>query len=151
MDFDYRKAGRRAPDKAPVAMAAVAREAGRLLERAAVAPDRLVLGGRSYGGRMGSMAVAEGLPAAGLVLLSYPLHPPGQPERLRSAHFPQIRVPCLFLSGRSDPFGTPEEFERALSLLPGPVTLVWLKGGHDPTRQDALIVAAVKEWLGTLV
>src|SRR6478735_7031730 len=72
-------------------------------------PGSLVLGGRSYGGRMCSMAVAQGLPAAGLILLSYPLHPPGKPENLRVEHFPEINVPVLVISGKSDPFGSPDE------------------------------------------
>jgi uncharacterized protein len=107
-----------------------------------------VLGGRSYGGRMCSMAVAEGQPAAGLVLLSYPLHPPGKPENLRTEHFPALRVPCLFVSGERDPFGSPAEFDEAVQAIPGPVTQVWLPGGHDPRNQDEAIAAAVKDWLG---
>jgi predicted alpha/beta-hydrolase family hydrolase len=114
VDFPYRKAGRRAPDKAPVAVAHVRAEAAALVERAGVAPGRLVLGGRSYGGRMCSMAVAEGLPAAGLVLLSYPLHPPGKPDNLRIEHLPAIEVPVLVVSGDKDPFGSPAEFEKHL-------------------------------------
>ena len=82
---------------------------------AGVKANRLVLGGRSYGGRMCSMAVAEGQPAAGLVLLSYPLHPPGKPENLRTEHFPDLRVPCLFVSGERDPFGSPAEFDEAVT------------------------------------
>ena len=75
-------------------------------------PQSVALGGRSFGGRMCSMAVAEGLPAAALVLIAYPLHPPGRADRLRVEHFPQISVPCLFVSGTRDPFGTPDEFAR---------------------------------------
>src|SRR5438045_7455239 len=76
MDFPYRKAGRKSPDKAPVLVEAVREGAAALAKRTGLPPDRLVLGGRSMGGRMCSMAVAEGLPALGLALLSYPLHPP---------------------------------------------------------------------------
>ena len=68
---------------------------------------------------MCSMAVAEGLPAAGLVLLSYPLHPPGKPEKLRTEHLPALEVPCLFVAGTRDPFGTPEEVEAATAADPG--------------------------------
>ncbi len=102
-DFPYRKAGKRAPDKAPVAVAAVREEAAALVAEAHIAARRLVLGGRSFGGRMCSLAVAEGLPAAGLVLLSYPLHPPGRADRLRTEHFGALDLPCLFVSGRKDP------------------------------------------------
>ncbi|MYH72686.1 MAG: hypothetical protein F4153_08960 [Acidimicrobiia bacterium] len=97
------------------------------------------------------MAVAEGMPAAGLVLLSYPLHPPKKPENLRIEHFPNINVPCLFISGDRDPFGTTEEFATHLPAIKGPVTTVWLEGeGHDPKKADAEIVAAIAGWLETL-
>lgn len=151
VDFPYRKAGRRAPDRAPVLIATIREEAAVLAASARVRPDRLVLGGRSMGGRMCSMAVADGLAATGLVLLSYPLHPPGRPERLRVEHLPQIRVPCLFVGGTRDPFGSPEEMEAATAAIPGEVTHVWLDGaGHDPKGQDARIAAAVAEWLDGL-
>ena len=149
-DFPYRKAGKRAPDKAPVAVAAVRAEAATLVAEARIAPRRLLLGGRSFGGRMCSLAVAEGLPAAGLVLLSYPLHPPGKPDSLRVDHFSSLDVPCLFVSGEKDPFGSPAEFERELAAIPGPVTTAWLRGGHDPKGQDAVIAAAVRRWLDSL-
>jgi len=150
MDFPYRKAGKRAPDRAPVAVAAVVAEAEALVASAGIEPEQLVLGGRSFGGRMCSMAVAEGLPAAGLVLLSYPLHPPGKPEKLRTEHFPALTVPCLFVSGDKDPFGHPDEFDDAVAAIPGPVTQVWLPGGHDPRNADAAIAEAVITWLATL-
>ena len=150
MDFPYRKAGKKAPDRAPVAIAAVRDEAAALVEEAGVDPASLVLGGRSFGGRMCSMAVAEGLPAAGLVLLSYPLHPPGKPEKLRTEHLPELDLPCLFVSGEKDPFGRPEELEAATAAIPGPVTHVWLPGGHDPRNADEAIAAAVVDWLAGL-
>jgi predicted alpha/beta-hydrolase family hydrolase len=148
VDFPYRRAGKKAPDRAPKAVACVREEADALAESAGVRANRLVLGGRSYGGRMCSMAVAEGQPAAGLVLLSYPLHPPGKPENLRTEHFPDLRVPCLFVSGERDPFGSPAEFDEAVKAVAGPVTQVWLPGGHDPRNQDEAIAAAVADWLG---
>ncbi len=150
MDFPYRKAGRKAPDRAPVAVAAVVEEATAAVGDAGVDPTRLVLGGRSFGGRMCSMAVAEGLPAAGLVLLSYPLHPPGRPEKLRTEHFGLLERPCLFVSGQKDPFASPAELEAAATAIPGPVSFVWLPGGHDPKNADDAIVGAVCDWLATL-
>jgi predicted alpha/beta-hydrolase family hydrolase len=150
MDFPYRKAGKRAPDRAPVAVAAVRAEAEALVAEAHVSPKRLVLGGRSFGGRMCSMAVAEGLPAAGLVLLSYPLHPPGKQDQLRVEHFGALDVPCLFVAGDKDPFGSPDEIDAAVAAIPGPVTKVWLRGGHDPKGQDDAIASAVVTWLRTL-
>ncbi len=148
VDFPYRRAGKKAPDRAPKAVACVREEADALAARAGVKANRLVLGGRSYGGRMCSLAVAEGQPAAGLVLLSYPLHPPGKPENLRTEHFPELKLPCLFVSGERDPFGSPDEFDAAVKAIPGPVTQVWLPGGHDPRNQDEVIAAAVEDWLG---
>src|SRR4249920_4189592 len=90
MDFPYRLAGRKAPDRPPVLLDAVRAAAAGLVERAGVAPGRLALGGRSMGGRMCSMAVADGLPAAALILISYPLHQPGRPEKLRTEHLPSL-------------------------------------------------------------
>ncbi|MGK2947823.1 MAG: alpha/beta hydrolase family protein [Acidimicrobiales bacterium] len=147
-DFTYRKEGRKAPDRAPKLVAAVVDEAEQLAERTGVAPERIVLGGRSMGGRMCSMAVADGLPAAGLVLICYPLHPPGKPERLRIEHLPAITVPCLFLSGTKDPFGTPEELEHHTASIAGPVTHVWLEGArHDLRGRDQEIAEAIATWL----
>ena len=95
------------------------------------------------------MAVAEGLPAAGLVLLSYPLHPPGRPDTLRIAHLPDIRVPVLAVSGSTDPFGSPAELTEHLAAIPGPVTTVFLPGPHLPTSQAA-VAEAVRGWLTAL-
>lgn len=148
-DFPYRKAGRRAPDRPPVLLATVRQEAADLAAELGVGPECLLLGGRSMGGRIASMAVAEGLAAWGLVLISYPLHPPGRPDRLRTEHFPQIEVPTLFVSGTRDSFGTVEELESATRTINGPVTHVWIENGrHELDRVDPRIVAAVKEWLG---
>ena len=150
MDFPARKAGRRGPDRAPVAIAAVCSEAQALAAREGIDPARLVLGGRSFGGRMCSMAVAEGLPAAGLVLLSYPLHPPGKHDQLRVDHFPALDVPCLFVSGERDPFGSPDELRAETKAIRGPVTLVFVPGAHDPKGQDDAVVGAVVDWLRSL-
>ncbi len=150
VDFPYRKEGRKAPDRAPKAIASLVEDAGTFVAETGVEPGGLVLGGRSYGGRMCSMAVAEGLPAAGLVLLSYPLHPPGKPENLRTDHFSSLEVPCLFVSGEKDPFGSPAELDEAVTAIAGPVTQVWLAGGHDPKNQDDAVAGAVVDWLASL-
>ena len=151
VDFPYRRVPPKAPARAPKLIACVEEEAARLAEDAGVAPEAIVFGGRSMGGRMCSMALAEGLPAAGLVLICYPLHPPGRPERLRTEHLPQLDLPCLFVSGTRDPFGSPAEFEEALAAIPGPVTTVWLDGArHDLRNQDDAITAAVTAWLADL-
>jgi predicted alpha/beta-hydrolase family hydrolase len=151
MDFPYRKAGRKAPDKAPVLVRSVVEEAEALARSLGVGTEALVLGGRSMGGRMCSMAVAEGLPAAGLVLLAYPLHPPGRPEKLRTEHLPDVRVPCLFVSGTRDPFGSPDELAAALEQVGGPVTVHLVEGGgHDLKRADAAVAAVVADWVARL-
>lgn len=148
VDFPYRKAGRKAPDRAPKLVACVVEEATALAEMIGVSPERVVLGGRSMGGRMCSMAVAEGLPAGGLVLISYPLHPPGRPERMRTDHFPAVDVPCLFISGTRDAFATPDELEAATAQIAGSVTHVWIEGeGHGLEGADALVATSVAEWL----
>ena len=148
MDFPYRKAGRRAPDRPPVLLDAVRQEAAALVAAARVRPDRLVLGGRSMGGRICSLAVADGLPACGLVLLSYPLHPPGQPAKLRIEHLPAITVRTLVVSGTGDPFGTPKELVTHLDTIGAPVTYVWVEGaGHEWKGRDRQIAEVVAAWI----
>jgi len=150
IDFGYRLAGKKVPDRAPVAIAHLREQAELFADEAGFAPERLVLGGRSYGGRMCSMAVAEGLPAAGLILLSYPLHPPGQPAKLRVEHLPEITVPVLAISGEKDPFGTPAEFEEHFAAITGPLTMVWVPGNHDPVKAEPEITARITAWLADL-
>ena len=105
---------------------------------------RIFLGGQSYGGRQASMLCAEEKIADGLLLLSYPLHPPGRPEQLRTQHLPQIKIPVLFVHGTRDPFGTVEEIEAARKLILGKTLLLTVEGaGHDlgfkgKTRREAL-------------
>jgi predicted alpha/beta-hydrolase family hydrolase len=148
IDFPYRLAGRRRPDPPAVLLQTVRQRTEALAKKLGVTSDRLVLGGRSMGGRICSEAVAAGLPAAGLVLISYPLHPPGRPDRPRSAHLPAISVPCLFVSGTRDAFGSPEELEAATSAVPGPVTHVWVPGAdHGLRNRDPVVAGAVVEWL----
>ena len=132
-DFDYRVAGRRAPDRAPVLMAAVETAAAELSRRTGLPRDRLVLGGRSMGGRICSMVAAEG-GALGCVLLGYPLHPPGRPDRARTAHLVDLAMPVLFVHGTRDAFGTPEELRAAAGAVPGPVTFHWVETGDHGFR-----------------
>lgn len=117
-------------------------------DRLGVDPAELAIGGRSFGGRMCSMLAAAGEPVAGLVLLSYPLHPPGKPDDLRVDHFASIEVPTLFVSGTRDPFATREELEEHSAQIAGPVEHVWLDGEPHTPRDDAAVVAAVAAWLG---
>ena len=152
VEFGYRRQGRRFPDRAPKLIAEVRAAAQTFAAELGTTTARLVLGGRSMGGRMCSMAVAEGLPAAGLAMLSYPLHPPGKPDKLRIEHFGSIDVPVLFVGGDRDPFGTPEEFAAHLGAIAGDVTVHWLEGQrHDPRPSaDTEIVAAVRSFLDAL-
>lgn len=148
MDFPYRLAGRRSPDRPPVLLAAVARAADELRPRV----GRLVLGGRSMGGRICSMAIAgeagnPGIAGDGLVLVSYPLHPPGRPDKPRTEHFDRLDVPCLFVSGTRDAFGHPDELRAATAAIPGPVSFHWVEGGdHGLRRADGEVAAAVVSW-----
>ncbi|HEY8093688.1 MAG TPA: alpha/beta family hydrolase [Acidimicrobiales bacterium] len=151
IDFPYRIAGRKAPDRPPVLLATIRAAAAELVARAGIAEDQLVLGGRSMGGRMCSVAVADGLPAAALVLISYPLHQPGRPEKLRIEHLPALDVPCLFISGMRDPFGSPEELTAATAAIPGPVTHEWIeRGRHDLRGSEPTVAAMVATWLSSL-
>lgn len=135
----------------PKVVAAVRSAAWALAERAGLAPERVVLGGRSFGGRMCSMAVAEGLPALALVLVSYPLHAPGRSDQPRAEHFVDLHVPCLFVSGTRDAFATPAELEAATATIPGPVTHAWLEGGdHGLRGRDAEVAGVVSRWLAGL-
>lgn len=152
MDFPYRRAGRRSPDRPPVLVAAVREGAEALARRTGLPPERVFVGGRSMGGRMCSMAVAQGLPAKGLILVSYPLHPPGRPDKQpeRTAHFPALPpgLPCLFVSGTSDAFGTPDELTEATKTIPGSVEFVWVEGGdHGLRRRDQEVAEAVRHWV----
>ena len=121
---------RRAEDAVPVWRAAVPDGAGS------------VAGGHSYGGRVASLAAAAGAGYAGLVLFSYPLHPPGRPERTeaRIAHWPAIDCPVLLLSGESDPFARIELLRVAVGLLPSAELVTYPKLGHTlrPVLEDVL-------------
>ncbi|HZT66257.1 MAG TPA: alpha/beta family hydrolase [Acidimicrobiales bacterium] len=148
VDFPYRRAGRRRPDPAGVLVASVREATEGLAERLGVPTKRIVIGGRSMGGRMCSMAAAEGLDVAGLVLISYPLHPPGRPDKLRVDHFGRLGLPCLFVSGTRDAFATFDELERETAAIPGPVELVRVEGGdHSLRRRDAEVAEAVVRWI----
>jgi predicted alpha/beta-hydrolase family hydrolase len=93
---------------------------------------RIFIGGQSYGGRQASMLIAEEQLAAGLLLLSYPLHAPSRPDQPRTQHLPNIHVPTMFVHGTRDPFGTIEEIEAARKLIPAKTLLLPVEGaGHD--------------------
>ncbi len=104
----------------------------------------LIAGGHSYGGRQTSMVVAEGGVAVDvLTLFSYPVHPPGKPERARTEHLPDIGVPTVFTHGTSDPFGTPDELRAAAALVAAPTEVVEITGARHDLRSKTLDVPAL--------
>ena len=120
------------------------------------AAGKVFLGGHSYGGRQATMLVADNPELAdGLLLLSYPLHPPRKPTELRTAHFPKLRAGCLFVHGSRDPFGSQQEMNSALKLIPTETMLMEVEGaGHDLLGKSAKsdlpkrIVAVFQEFFG---
>lgn len=152
-NLPYAQAGRRVPGSPAQAIAA-----WQAVTDAAPADAPVFAAGRSYGGRMASMAVAEGrIDVAGLSYLGYPLHPPGKPDRLRAEHLPRITAPQLFVSGTRDPFVDPhEQLERAVASCPR-ADLHWITGGGHgfevarncrPAAQIGLEIAGVAiEWM----
>ena len=127
-NFPYREAGRKFPDRPPVAIAAwrAAMDAARA---AASNGGPVWAAGKSFGGRMASMAVADGMRATGLVYLGYPLHPPGKPEKLRDGHLYGLTVPMLFLQGTRDTFATRGLLESVVQRIGPTATLQWCEGG----------------------
>lgn len=154
-DFPYRKEGRKAPDRAPKLLAAIRDDLAEL-----PTDEPLVMGGRSMGGRMCSM-IAAGVDGSappanlrGLVLISYPLHPPGKSDRLRVEHFPDIDVPTLFVSGDRDTFGSPDELRAWTATLPkrAKVRHLFVEGkGHDLAGADHTIAGAVVDFLARVL
>lgn len=152
VDFPYRVAGRRIPDRTPVMVKAVVEATTAMAKSLKVGTDRILVGGRSMGGRMASYAVAEGLAVAGLVLVAYPLHPPGHFNENRDDHFPAIRVPTLFVSGAHDAFASVEELTESTKKIRGRVALKFLEGnrrtgGHALYGQDEQVAALVAAWV----
>lgn len=154
----YRDAGRRAPPRAEQQLEPYAEI---VAEVSAAHPDvpTWALGGKSYGGRVASMAVAEGLvAAAALIFYGYPLHPPGKPDRLRVDHWPRITVPCLFLQGSRDPFCDVTLLGRRVGDLAGPVEVEVVDGGDHSlaTRRGneaetmSRLAPRVAAWLGSV-
>lgn len=130
-NFPYTQRQRRVPDK-PDLLEATVEAVGR--EARALGASRLVLGGKSMGGRMASQAVAKGLAADALVFLGYPLHPPGRPEQLRDKHLREIRVPMLFLQGTRDDFARWDLIESVTQRLGPLATLVRLEDADHSYR-----------------
>jgi uncharacterized protein len=127
--------------------------------REEVAPRRLIIGGRSMGGRTASMLAAEGFNCDGLLLLAYPLHPPGKPEQLRDAHLPAIKVPVVCFNGTRDPFCTPALMDEVLEKVTTTWEMHWVDGAdhsfHVPKssgRTDGQVLDEIADtamnWVG---
>jgi len=126
-NFPYREKGRRMPG--PAAHAVAAWHAAVAHARTLAPEIPLWVAGKSYGGRMASMAVAEGMTAEGLIYLGYPLHAPGKPEKPRAEHLPAITVPQLFIEGTNDPFIQPlSQFEEVVATCQN-ARVTWIEGG----------------------
>src|SRR5437660_6932864 len=149
-DLPFRQ---RRPHGPPSPSGAAADRAGlkeAVLALRGIVASRVSLGGQSYGGRQATMLAADEPDlAAALILFSYPLHPPGKPERLRTEHFPRLRVPALFVQGTADPFGSIAELRAAVSLIPASTELLSIEpAGHDLRRGRfdlATVVGALKQ------
>lgn len=131
-NFLYKEAGKKPPDS-PAKLEAVWRGAFEISAKRAEASS-IFVGGKSMGGRIASQVVVAGVPAAGLVFLGYPLHPPGRPERLRDAHLTGIDQPMLFLEGTRDPFATPGPLAATLKRLGKRAQLVEFEGADHSFR-----------------
>ena len=157
-NFPYMDGRRGAPDRAPVLEAcfrAVVAEA----QSHFGTPATLVIGGKSMGGRIATHVAAQGLDhLRGVVAVGYPLHPPGRPDRLRTAHLPDIHVPLLVVQGERGTFGVPDELRPFLQQVPGGATLVTVPGGDhslmvrrepaEVTRQR--VISDVVAWMQAL-
>jgi predicted alpha/beta-hydrolase family hydrolase len=163
-DFPYITAKRRVPDRGP-ALEASYREVVEIVRREHEPASRaLFIGGKSMGGRIATQVAAADprLPIVGLIVLGYPLHPPGRPTELRTAHLPSLRHPLLVVQGSRDAFGTPEELRAALGeLQPKPLVHVVESGDHSlkvsrasAAAQSATLAAvqdAIASWIGSIV
>jgi predicted alpha/beta-hydrolase family hydrolase len=162
-NFLYMEQKRRVPDRMPQLVAcyrAAIDAAGRSFESAR---QRMFIGGKSMGGRAATHVAAEdaNLPLSGIVLLGYPLHPPGRPAQTRDAHLPDVRRPMLFVQGSRDTFGTPSELKPILGSLSPPPVLHTVEGGdhsfkisgRNPERQSAVYVdiqQTIVDWMDSI-
>ncbi|MEO8194068.1 MAG: alpha/beta family hydrolase [Gemmatimonadales bacterium] len=155
--YSEKKSGR--PDPMPKLEATFAAVVSRVREE--LAPRTLIIGGRSMGGRAASMMAAKKFPCDGLLLFAYPLHPPGQPTKLRDAHLPSIEAPVLCFNGTRDPFCTPDLMEAALKTVKTKWQMHWVEGADhsfhvlkSSGRTDAQVLDEIGEatgaWLATL-
>jgi predicted alpha/beta-hydrolase family hydrolase len=148
-NFPYRDRGARLPDPVSKLIPFFAETAQKARKR----DSRLIIGGRSMGGRVASMLAAEGFECDGLLLIAYPLHPAGKPEKLRDAHLPSIEVPVLCFNGTRDELCRRDLMEQALKKVRTRWDMRWIEGADHALRtkkaQEAIAVG-VGEWLATI-
>ena len=155
--YKEKKSGR--PDPMPKLQEAFAAVVDKV--RSELNPKKLIIGGRSMGGRAASMMAAEGYDCDGLLLYAYPLHPAGQPTKLRDAHLPQIKVPVLCFSGTRDALCTPSLMEKALTTVTTDWTMHWIEGADhsfhvlkSSGRTDADVLVEIadlsRSWINRL-
>jgi uncharacterized protein len=163
-NFPYIEARRRIPDRTPLLEACYRAVVGAVRQQVESAAEHLFIGGKSMGGRIAThIASADGeLPIDGIVLLGYPLHPPGKPDQRRDAHLPAIKRPMLIVQGSRDTFGTPPEFEAVLRAMAPHATLHVVSGGdhsfklakRDPNAQAAVyaeVPRTIVSWMRGLI
>lgn len=154
VDFPYRLAGKSFPDRAPVLIDTVRKAVIQAAIDWDCATNQIVIGGRSMGGRMCSLAIADvenHFEVAALVCICYPLHPPKQPKKLRTEHLPRIKCRTLFISGTRDEFGTVDELKKATSAINAKVTHEFIDGArHDLKNKDDAVAELVTRWISVL-
>lgn len=134
-NFLYTEQGRKIPDPGPRLEGCYRAVIDAALKHKKLKGNRLVIGGKSMGGRIASQVAAQtGENIAGLVFLGYPLHPPGRPDKLRSEHLPKIKAPMLFVQGSRDAFGSKEEIAATIKKLKLPATLYAVEGGDHSLK-----------------
>jgi predicted alpha/beta-hydrolase family hydrolase len=155
-NFLYREKGSGRPDAMPRLKETFAAVVART--RQEIKSELLIIGGRSMGGRAASVLAADGFECDGLLLLAYPLHPPGQPEKLRDAHLPAIRVPVICFSGTRDPFCQRELMEAALKTVKTKWEMRWVEGADhsfhvlkSSGRTDAEVLVEIGNFAETWV
>ena len=139
-NFPYREKGAKIPDPMPKLKDSIREVVSKLR-----GPQKLIIGGRSMGGRAASMLAAEGFACDGLLLFAYPLHPAGEPERLRAAHLPKIAVPVLCINGTRDALCRRELMDRAIEGLGW--HMHWLEGKDHSFPVTSEVGAVAAEWL----
>ena len=142
-NFPYREQGRRIPDRMPTLCAAFAA----FVEREREAGKKLFIGGRSMGGRVATMMAADGFACDGLILLAYPLHPAGKPEKLRDAHLPRVTVPAICFNGTKDDLCRRDLLQKALEPVRAPWEMHWIEGANH-SLSTAKALAEIREATG---